>query len=418
LLATLAVVFATLVILGFVLALFFYHKLKQARKILKDVSCAIAGEEVPIIKILDVLKSMKRDLESKYEEAMRSRENMRTIIENISDGIVILDHSAKVLMDNSAARALFGIKEESEGKKLVELVDNYDLLDFVDKNLKSSTKDTREITILYPKKRYVKCDSISVVLSEGEVSIILMKDVTKEQELDTMRREFISNVSHELKTPLTSIHGYAETLLDDDFSDVKTVKHFLNIIEAESARMSRLINDLLDLQKMEEGKTTFHFEEVEIAEVVKYVSRIVKPMAESLNVKVNISCDTDLTVNGDFDRLVQAVLNLTDNAIKYTSQREKGPRRVSLSCEIMEKECAFIVKDTGPGIPSDSISRLFDRFYRVDKARSRKVGGTGLGLSIVKMIAERHNGRIEVSSEEGVGSEFEIILPLLKKEGA
>ncbi len=417
-LATLAVVFATLVILGFVLALFFYHKLKQARKILKDVSCAIAGEEVPIIKILDVLKSMKRDLESKYEEAMRSRENMRTIIENISDGIVILDHSAKVLMDNSAARALFGIKEESEGKKLVELVDNYDLLDFVDKNLKSSTKDTREITILYPKKRYVKCDSISVVLSEGEVSIILMKDVTKEQELDTMRREFISNVSHELKTPLTSIHGYAETLLDDDFSDVKTVKHFLNIIEAESARMSRLINDLLDLQKMEEGKTTFHFEEVEIAEVVKYVSRIVKPMAESLNVKVNISCDTDLTVNGDFDRLVQAVLNLTDNAIKYTSQREKGPRRVSLSCEIMEKECAFIVKDTGPGIPSDSISRLFDRFYRVDKARSRKVGGTGLGLSIVKMIAERHNGRIEVSSEEGVGSEFEIILPLLKKEGA
>ncbi len=414
-LTTLIVVFAALVATTFVLTFVFYRRLSQTRKILKDVSYAVVGKEVPIIKILDVLKSMKRDLESKYEEAIRSRENMRTIIENISDGIVILDHSGKVLMNNSAARELFGIKGESEGKKLVELVDNYELLDFTDKNLKSSTRDTREITILYPKKRYIKCDSISVTLSEEEVLIILMKDVTKEQELDAMRREFISNVSHELKTPLTSIHGYAETLLDDDFSDVEMVKHFLSIIEAESARMSRLINDLLDLQKMEEGKTTFHFEEIEIAEVVRYVSRIVKPMAESLNVEVSISCDTDVTVNGDFDRLVQAVLNLTDNAIKYTSQREKGPKRVLVSCEIMEKECAFSIKDTGLGIPSDSISRLFDRFYRVDKARSRKVGGTGLGLSIVKMIAEKHNGHIEVSSEEGIGSEFKIFLPILKK---
>ncbi len=414
-LTTLTVVFAVLVATAFVLTFAFYRKLSQTRKILKDVSYAVVGKEVPIIKILDVLKSMKRDLESKYEEAIRSRENMRTIIESISDGIVILDRSGEVLMDNSAARELFGIKGESEGKKLVELVDNYELLDFTDKNLKSSTRDTREITILYPKKRYIKCDSISVTLSEEEVLIILMKDVTKEQELDAMRREFISNVSHELKTPLTSIHGYAETLLDDDFSDVEMVKHFLSIIEAESARMSRLINDLLDLQKMEEGKTTFHFEEIEIAEVVRYVSRIVKPMAESLNVEVSISCDTDVTVNGDFDRLVQAVLNLTDNAIKYTSQREKGPKRVLVSCEIMEKECAFSIKDTGLGIPSDSISRLFDRFYRVDKARSRKVGGTGLGLSIVKMIAEKHNGHIEVSSEEGVGSEFKIFLPILKK---
>ena len=414
-LTTFAVVFAAFGVVGFTLAFVYHRGFRQARKILKDVSYTVVGKEVPTIKILDVLKSMKRDLENKYEEAIRSRENMRTIIENISDGIVILDHWGKVLMDNSAARELFGIKEESEGKKLVELVDNYDLLDFTDKSLNSFKKGSKEITILYPKKRYVKCDSISVTLSEEEVLIILMKDVTKEQELDVMRREFISNVSHELKTPLTSIHGYAETLLDDDFNDVKIVKRFLSIIEAESARMSRLINDLLDLQKMEEGKTTFHFKEIEISEVVEYVSRIVKPLAESLNVEMNTSYDVDVTVNGDFDRLVQAVLNLTDNAIKYTSQKEKGPKRVFLSCRAMEKECVFIIKDTGPGIPSNSISRLFDRFYRVDKARSRKVGGTGLGLSIVKMIAEKHKGHIEVSSKEGVGSEFKIFLPILKK---
>lgn len=401
---------------GVVLSLFLYHRLKQAKAILKDISYTIAGREIPIIKILDVLKGMKRELESKYEEAIRSRENMKTIIQNINDGIIILDRSGRVLMDNSAARELFGINEDTEGKKLVELIDNYDLLDFADKNLKSFTRDSEEITILYPEKRYIKCDAIAVTLSEDEeVLIILMKDVTKERELDAIRREFISNVSHELKTPLTSIHGYAETLLDDDFSDVEMARHFLSIIEAESARMSRLINDLLDLQKMEEGKTTFNFDEVNVAEVVEYVARIVKPLSESLGVEVSVSCETDATVKGDFDRLVQAVLNLTDNAIKYTSQKEKGEKHVYLSCETTNDECIVSVKDTGPGIPSNAIPRLFDRFYRVDKARSRKIGGTGLGLSIVRMIVDKHNGRIDVSSEEGKGTEFKIHLPLLKE---
>ncbi len=402
--------------LGLFLTLLLLHRLKQAKAILRDISYTIAGKEVPIIKILDVLKSMKHELESKYEEAIRSRENMKTIIQNINDGIIILDRNGRVLMDNSAARELFGIKEETEGKKLVELIDNYDLLDFADKNLKSFTRDSEEITILYPQKRYIKCDAIAVTLSEDEeVLIILMKDVTKERELDAMRREFISNVSHELKTPLTSIHGYAETLLDDDFSDVEMAKHFLSIIEAESARMSRLISDLLDLQKMEEGKTTFTFEEVSIAEVVNYVARIVKPLSESLGVDVSVSCDTEVMVKGDFDRLVQAILNLTDNAIKYTSQKEKGEKHVYLSCEVKDGECTLSIKDTGPGIPSNAIPRLFDRFYRVDKARSRKVGGTGLGLSIVKMIVDKHNGRIDISSEEGKGTEFKIHLPILEE---
>ncbi len=402
--------------LGLFLTLLLLHRLKQAKAILRDISYTIAGKEVPIIKILDVLKSMKHELESKYEEAIRSRENMKTIIQNINDGIIILDRNGRVLMDNSAARQLFGIKEETEGKKLVELIDNYDLLDFADKNLKSFTRDSEEITILYPQKRYIKCDAIAVTLSEDEeVLIILMKDVTKERELDAMRREFISNVSHELKTPLTSIHGYAETLLDDDFSDVEMAKHFLSIIEAESARMSRLISDLLDLQKMEEGKTTFTFEEVSIAEVVNYVARIVKPLSESLGVDVSVSCDTEVMVKGDFDRLVQAILNLTDNAIKYTSQKEKGEKHVYLSCEVKNGECTLSIKDTGPGIPSNAIPRLFDRFYRVDKARSRKVGGTGLGLSIVKMIVDKHNGRIDISSEEGKGTEFKIHLPILEE---
>lgn len=366
--------------------------------------------------MIDVLKEMKVNLETRYSEATRSRENMRIILQNVSDGILIVDGEGKVTINNSAVCRLFDIENCAlEGKKLVEVIENYDMLNFIDKNLKEFTTGSAEISLVYPQRRYLKCDAIPVILKEDEhVLIVVIKDITSERELDNFRREFVSNVSHELKTPLTSIHGYAETLLDDDFKDVETVKHFLGIIENESARMSRLINDLLDLQKLEEGKIKFEFQNVDLSKIVDYVSKIVKPMADSVDVELKISCDKEIHVYGDFDRLVQAVLNLTDNAIKYTSQKENGPKLVEVSCEFIDQnECQIKVKDTGIGIPNDALSRLFERFYRVDKARSRKVGGTGLGLSIVKMIVEAHKGKIEVSSELGKGSEFSMILPVL-----
>uniref|UniRef100_A0A7V3VSS5 histidine kinase n=1 Tax=Mesoaciditoga lauensis TaxID=1495039 RepID=A0A7V3VSS5_9BACT len=358
---------------------------------------------------------MKANLEVRYSEAIKSRENMGIILQNVNDGILIIDAEGKIMMNNSAASKLLGIDKDSiEGKKLVEVVESYDVLNFVDKNLKNFTGDSTEISILYPQKRYLKCDAVSAILKGNEqVLIVVIKDVTNERELDNFRREFISNVSHELKTPLTSIHGYAETLLDDDFTDIETVKHFLEIIENESARMSRLINDLLDLQKLEEGKVKFEIEEIDLSKVIEYVSRIVKPLTESLKVELRTSCEGEVKIEGDFDRLVQAVLNLTDNAVKYTSQKENGQKIVEVSCSMIDdRECEIKVKDTGIGIPADSLSRLFERFYRVDKARSRKVGGTGLGLSIVKMIVEAHKGRIEISSEVGTGSEFRIVLPV------
>ncbi len=356
------------------------------------------------------------NLEVRYSEAIKSRENMRIILQNVSDGILIIDAQSRIMMNNSAASRLLGIKEDSlEGKKLVEVMENYDMLNFIDKNLETFTNDSTEISIVYPHKKYLECDAVSVILKGNEHAlIVVIKDITNERELDNFRREFISNVSHELKTPLTSIHGYAETLLDDEFSDIETAKHFLEIIENESARMSRLINDLLDLQKLEEGKVKFDITEIDLSKVVEYVSKIVKPMTDSLSVELRTLCNGNVKIKGDFDRLVQAVLNLTDNAVKYTSQKENGPKIVEVSCGFFnDKECIIKVKDTGIGIPADSLSRLFERFYRVDKARSRKVGGTGLGLSIVKMIVEAHRGRIEISSELGVGSEFRIILPLL-----
>lgn len=406
-----------MIVILFIVTFLFIREHRRTNNILKGISHIISdsNEDIPLIKILDVLKEMKANLEVRYSEAIKSRENMGIILQNVNDGILIIDAEGKIMMNNSAASKLLGIDKDSiEGKKLVEVVESYDVLNFVDKNLKNFTGDSTEISILYPQKRYLKCDAVSAILKGNEqVLIVVIKDVTNERELDNFRREFISNVSHELKTPLTSIHGYAETLLDDDFTDIETVKHFLEIIENESARMSRLINDLLDLQKLEEGKVKFEIEEIDLSKVIEYVSRIVKPLTESLKVELRTSCEGEVKIEGDFDRLVQAVLNLTDNAVKYTSQKENGQKIVEVSCSMIDdRECEIKVKDTGIGIPADSLSRLFERFYRVDKARSRKVGGTGLGLSIVKMIVEAHKGRIEISSEVGTGSEFRIVLPV------
>ncbi|HEU24555.1 MAG TPA: PAS domain S-box protein, partial [Mesoaciditoga lauensis] len=352
----LTIFFGILSVVFFGLFIFFYFIHKRNLRILNSISHIVSNskDDVPVIRLIDALKEMKEDLELRYSEATKSKENMRIILENVNDGIVIVNGEGKIMLSNSSVCKFMGIENCSlEGKKIVEVFENYDILNFVDKNLKNFTTDSSEFALVYPQKRYLKCDAIPVILKENEKAlIIVIKDVTNERELDNFRREFISNVSHELKTPLTSIHGYAETLMDDDFKDVEMVRKFLGIIENESARMSRLINDLLDLQKLEEGKAEFKFEELDLSRVVNYVSRIVKPMTESLNVDLRISCEDHIKVYGDFDRLVQAVLNLTDNAIKYTSQKENGTKLVEVICEkIDDKSCQIRVRDTGIGIP-------------------------------------------------------------------
>ncbi|HDM70334.1 MAG TPA: GHKL domain-containing protein, partial [Thermotogales bacterium] len=183
----------------------------------------------------------------------------------------------------------------------------------------------------------------------------------------------------------------------------------------ESSRLSRLINNLLDLEEMEHGEVGMDMEEIDLSRVIDRVRNIIKPLAESLNVDV-IYDVRSVKIMGDYDRLIQALLNIIDNAVKYTSQKVGGEKKVFVNLQEDEKNAIIEVRDTGPGIPSDAIPRLFERFYRVDKARSRKLGGTGLGLSIAKFIVEKHGGRIEVQSKRGEGSTFRIILPKVVME--
>jgi two-component system phosphate regulon sensor histidine kinase PhoR len=226
--------------------------------------------------------------------------------------------------------------------------------------------------------------------------------------LEQVRQDFVANVSHELRTPLSNIKGYAETLLDGALDDKKNAKDFLNIIYKESDRLSKLIDDLLDLSKIESGKMKMVIKPLELRPIAVRVIDILKKFATDKSINISVSIPEDLPrLLGDENRITQALINLVDNAIKYTAA--SGAVKISAS-----KQDGFVkidVTDTGMGIPKKDIPRIFERFYRVDKARSRELGGTGLGLSIVKHIAQSHGGDVLVISTLGKGSTFSFTIP-------
>ncbi|QTA37427.1 PAS domain-containing protein [Thermosipho ferrireducens] len=394
----------------------FYRKalkeLKEYKNSFRKVA-EVIGEDVdsPHLYIAEKVKKRIKELEEKNYELDISRRNQLTILNNIIDPIIIAKSDGTITFANIAGRDI--TRPGVEGRKIYEVFEEYFVNQMFDEAVKTKQLQSGEITLYVDgEKRYYVVKIVPVQLEgNNDRYIIVLYDITKERTLEKIRHEFISNVSHELRTPLTSIHGYAEALIDDDLSNKKLVKRFLRIIESEAARMTRLINDLLDLEKLESGETSFEFEKLNFADVLEHVRHIIEPLAEDYGVEVEFEYPDELDLVGDHDRLIQMILNLVDNAVKYTSLKEKGEKKVTVRSYNDNGNVIFIVKDTGVGIPEEAQKRLFERFYRVDKARSRKMGGTGLGLSIVKTIVERHNGTIEFSSKPGVGTMFKVILP-------
>ena len=379
-------------------------------KYLDKIAVSI-GEEAntPPLYIYERLRKRIEELQNGILESEKERKNVFTILNNITDPIIIVRGDGIVTFANIAGRDI--TRPGIEGRKVYEILENYYLLEMFEKALQTGEIQSGDVTIVVNgDKNFYDAKVVPIKFDqESERYIIILHDTTKEKQLDNLRREFISNVSHELRTPLTSIHGYSEALLDDDLSNKELVRKFLGIIESESARMTRLINDLLDLEKLESGEAKFNFAEVDMCEIISRVESIVEPLAEDYGVELDIECASPKKIIGDFDRLVQLALNLVDNGVKYTSTRETGERKVFVRCYETEDNVIFEVQDTGPGIPEDAQKRLFERFYRVDKARSRKVGGTGLGLSIVKMIAEKHGAVIQFESKIGQGTTFRVL---------
>lgn len=368
------------------------------------------GEEVdtPPLYVYERLRKKLEELENRIIESEKERRNIFTILNNITDPIIIAKGDGTVTFANIAGRDI--TRPGIEGRKVYDVVENYYLLEMFEKALESGEIQSGDVILTANgETKFYDAKIVPIKFDqESERYIIVLHDTTKEKQLDKLRREFISNVSHELRTPLTSIHGYAEALLDDDLNNKELVRKFLGIIESESARMTRLINDLLDLEKLESGDAKFVFDIVSLCDVIDRVETILQPLAEDYGVELLTKCDCTALIYGDFDRLVQLTLNLVDNAVKYTSTKDSGEKKVYLRCYEKEDKVVLEIEDTGPGIPEDAQKRLFERFYRVDKARSRKVGGTGLGLSIVKTIAEKHKATLNFVSKVNEGTTFRV----------
>lgn len=342
-------------------------------------------------------------LEEKINEVSILNQRLSTLLNSIELGIIFFDDNKRILMFNQKAEEIFATKLK-KGMSLLECIRVYELFEFLyDEN---TVEKECEITV-NGQNKILKLSKKRLEYDKDKKGMLLVvSDITFIKKLEKIRSDFVANVSHELKTPLTSIKGFVETLKDGALEDKEVAKKFLNIIEVEVERLIRLINDLLYLSEIENVKIKITEEDVNVKEVLEESIELLKFKAENKNINIQVRVDDELKIKFHRDWLKQIFINLIDNAIVYN--KENG--EVAVKVEKSDGKIVISVKDTGVGIPQNEIERIFERFYRVDKGRSRKFGGTGLGLSIVKHIVELYNGKIFVQSEVGKGSEFIVII--------
>ncbi|MBS2037868.1 phosphate signaling complex protein PhoU [bacterium] len=347
-----------------------------------------------------------------FEHFLAERLQAEAILESLAEGVVAVDLNGAFVAINPAARALLGLGHQSViGNSLFETVRQRDLHELVREVLSGGKLILREIPIFVPRERILRVQGVpcSAPGPGGARVVLLLQDVTDQHRYDQLRREFVANVSHELKSPLTSIRSLTETLLDGGLEDPSCNRRFVTLIEEDSTRLARLIDDLLILSQVESRAVPLRLSAVELDEVVQNVLAPREILIAEKRLRIVNRLDRDLQVRADPDRLRQVLDNLLDNAIKYSPD---GGRVEVLAYPVEQNRVEVRVHDQGPGIPPEARGRVFERFYRVDKNRSRELGGTGLGLSIVKHIVESHGGRAWVEGTLGEGSQFCFTLQL------
>ncbi|HYG60331.1 MAG TPA: phosphate regulon sensor histidine kinase PhoR [Symbiobacteriaceae bacterium] len=346
-------------------------------------------------------------LQARLIELAYEKSRLETILRTMTDGVLLLDSKKRIITINPAAQGMFGITErEAIGRDHLEITHHFDLEQLLTRVLRTGEPDMLEIKRARPEEQIL--EARLAPLGDGQGVLIVLGDITRARKLEHMRTEFVSNVTHELRTPLTSIRGFAETLLEGALDDPDTARHFVGIIKRESEHLGQLIEDVLDLSRIESGKMRMNKEPVHLPTLAEETVGRFFPRAEKQGVDLRIDIPAALApIAGDHARLAQVLINLVDNALKYTP----AGGSVTVSAEELGTMVRIRVSDTGTGIPRANLPRLFERFYRVDKARSRATGGTGLGLSIVKHIVESHGGTIGVESDLGKGTTFTFTLP-------
>lgn len=350
-------------------------------------------------------------MDSTITEVEYNHLQMTSILKSISHGILAVDIDGNIMLINEEAKRILKCDENKqvEGSNINLVIKEEKLLKEISLFKGSKVSKHDEITTSDDIVYEVNLDPIYLQDINNIIigSIINIEDITEKVKLENMRSDFVANVSHELKTPLTSISGFVETLKLNENIDINTRNRFLGIIESESNRLKRLIDDILLLSFIEKQENTIQ-DNVSIYEVFIEVYDMTSYMAKSKNIRLLYEFkDKKLKILGNRDHIKQVFLNLVDNAIKYTPEN----RDVNISVFSENNKIVIKVSDQGVGIPAEDIDRIFERFYRVDKARSREVGGTGLGLAITKHIVKSLGGTISVKSEFGKGSEFTVVIP-------
>ncbi len=345
--------------------------------------------------------SMADRLENSFKDTTQKQTELEAVMKSMDSGVIAVDRDFRVMLINPYAKKIFGINRDIIGEKLLNNIRDFELEDII-----KNKEYQRELTIFWPVKRDLRIKTADIIYGgEHMGTVAVIHDITDIKKLENMRSQFVANVSHELKTPLTSIKGFAETLRYVE--DADTREKFLNIINDEAERLSRLISDILTLSQIEQTRK-IRDDLVDVESTVSQVVMLVKNAAEKKGIKLTVRGDKIEGLHGDADLLKQMLINLVDNAVKYSGEGTE----VVISTSMQDNSGVISVTDNGIGIPKEHLERLFERFYRVDAARSREQGGTGLGLAIVKHIVLRFKGSIEVDSEPGRGSTFTVKLPL------
>lgn len=380
-----------------------------------------ARDEVGLL--AETLNRMAAELRAKMDELSEDRSQLLAMLTSMVEGVMVLDCRGHVLQINPALERMFGVtRAEARGKPCAETFRHQPLNEIVGAVLAARTNQETELTLsLSGRSLHVEAAVAGGERENEACAVLVFHDVTELRRLEHVRKDFVANVSHELRTPLTSIKGYVEALLDGDKNDPETSTRFLEIILKQSDRLNLILEDLLELSKIESGRVSFKEAPTDIRAVVERAMSLIQPLADKKGHRLSSSIGADLPlVIGDEDRLGQVLTNLLDNAVKYTPRNGTITVAGRLAPETIGKASSnqFIeltVSDTGIGIPALDRPRVFERFYRVDKARSRELGGTGLGLAIVKHIVEGHGGQVWAEANQPQGTRFVVRLPVEKR---
>jgi two-component system, OmpR family, phosphate regulon sensor histidine kinase PhoR len=354
---------------------------------------------------LEQLLARQRELD---RQVSKDAAEVRAVLAALTDGLLVIDSTQHILMCNPAFEQLYGQSRIATGTALLDIIRDSDVIEPIRAALDQARARVAEVTAP-DRKRQLQLTAVPIT-QNGEASgvVAVFHDISRLKQADEIRRDFVANVSHELRTPLSIFHGNLETLLEPGDLDEEETRHIYEVMKRHSDRLNLLVNDLLSLARLESKEANLQLAEIKLRDFLEGVTRDWAKRLAGKNLRLELEVpDNFPTLRVDERRLEEVVHNLLDNAVKYSHQNG----RILIQAGAPDQEVVLSVRDEGVGIAANDLPRIFERFYRADRARSRELGGTGLGLSIVKHIAQLHGGRVEAESVVGQGTTIRVILP-------